>query len=294
MDEVLRRVLVHRDLLEHDVSLGVDLGRVELRLEQHVGHDVERRLEVGVEDAGVDDRVLLGGGGVQLAAEAVEDLGDLHRRVARRALEQEVLDQVRDALLPAHLVARAGADPDADGDRAHRRDALGDDPLAAVQCCDRVSLHKRGIASCAIASATPKPSRGICPPAAHLEPGSRPAPRSSRSRRNLAEISVWISSPSASSTRRSSSAIGHDLARPGAKPDVDPLVGCAPARNVIERARARSRHPAAGSRCSRMLRENAAVTPPGSSYAARIRSGDFTRSTPSSSMSPARARRPGR
>ena len=35
-----------------------------------------------------------------------------------------------------------------------------------------------------------------------------------------------------------------------------------------------------------MLRENSAVTPPGSSYAARIRSGDFTRSTPSSSMSP--------
>ena len=100
VDEVLRRVLVHRDLLEHDVSLGVHLGRVELRLEQHVGHDVERRLEVGVEDAGVDDRVLLGRGGVQLAAEAVEDLGDLHRRVARRALEQEVLDQVRDALLP--------------------------------------------------------------------------------------------------------------------------------------------------------------------------------------------------
>ena len=141
MDEVLRGVLVHRDLLEHDLALGVHLRGLELWLEQHVGHHVQRRLEVGVEDARIDDRVLLGGGGVQLAAQAVEDLGDLHRRVAGRALEQEVLDEMRDALLSAYLVPRSGSDPDADRDRPHRRDALRDNPLAPVQCRDRVSLH---------------------------------------------------------------------------------------------------------------------------------------------------------
>ncbi len=40
VDELLRLVLVHRDLLEHDLALGVDLG--EERRVDHVGHHVER------------------------------------------------------------------------------------------------------------------------------------------------------------------------------------------------------------------------------------------------------------
>ena len=80
VDELLRRVLVHRDLLEHDLALGLEL--VEERREDHVAHHVERRLEVDVGDARVDDRVLARGRRVQLAAEPVEDLGDLERAVA--------------------------------------------------------------------------------------------------------------------------------------------------------------------------------------------------------------------
>ena len=95
VDELLRRVLVHRDLLEHDLALGVEV--VEERREDHVAHHVERRLDVAVGDARVDDRVLARGRGVQLAAEPVEDLGDLERAVAARALEEQVLDEVRDA-----------------------------------------------------------------------------------------------------------------------------------------------------------------------------------------------------
>ena len=79
--ELLRRVLVHRDLLEHDLALGVELG--ERRREDHVAHHVHRRLEVVVGDARVDERVLARRRGVQLAAEPVEDLGDLERAVTR-------------------------------------------------------------------------------------------------------------------------------------------------------------------------------------------------------------------
>ena len=75
MHELLRRVLVHRDLLEDDLTLGVDV--VEARREHHVAHHVDRRCEVLVRHARVDDRVLAGGRGVQLAAQAVEDLRDL-------------------------------------------------------------------------------------------------------------------------------------------------------------------------------------------------------------------------
>ena len=39
VDEILRRVLDHRDLLEHDLALRVELG--ERRREDHVGHHVE-------------------------------------------------------------------------------------------------------------------------------------------------------------------------------------------------------------------------------------------------------------
>ena len=100
VDEILRVVLDHRDLLEHDLALGVDLG--ERRLEDHVGHHVERVLEAVVGHARVDDRRLARGGGVQLAAHARRRSPRSPARVvARRALEQQVLDEVRDAGLRA-------------------------------------------------------------------------------------------------------------------------------------------------------------------------------------------------
>ena len=75
--ELLRGVLVHRDLLEHDLPLLVDLregGR-----EDHVGDHLERLLDVVVGDPRVDDGVLARGGGVQLGAHRVEGLRDLLR-----------------------------------------------------------------------------------------------------------------------------------------------------------------------------------------------------------------------
>ena len=116
VDEVLRRVLDHRDLLQHDLALGVDVR--EGRREDHVRHHVERVLEMAVGDARVDDRVLARRGRVQLPAHLVEDLGDLLRVVRARALEEQVLDEVRDARLRVGLVARAGADPEPERDRA--------------------------------------------------------------------------------------------------------------------------------------------------------------------------------
>ena len=103
VDELLRRVLVHRDLLEHDLALGLELG--ERRREDHVTHHVDRRHEVVVGNAGVDERVLARGGCVQLTAETVEDLRDLECAVAAGPLEEQMLDEVRDARLRRLLVA---------------------------------------------------------------------------------------------------------------------------------------------------------------------------------------------
>ena len=104
VDAVLGLVLVHRDLLEHDLALGVDLVGRQRRGEQHLGHQVERLLGVLVEEAGVQVRRLLAGRRVGRGAHAVEELGDLDRRVALGALEQQVLEEMRDAGLSRRLV----------------------------------------------------------------------------------------------------------------------------------------------------------------------------------------------
>ena len=106
--------------------------------------DLETEREVGVGNARVDDRVLARGGGVQLAAECVEDLGDLERVVRGSALEQQVLDEVADAGLARRLVARAAADPPADGNGAHAGEPLRGDAKAAGQLGDLVLGHGWG------------------------------------------------------------------------------------------------------------------------------------------------------
>ncbi len=144
--ELLRRVLVHRDLLEYDLALGVEL--LEHRREHHVAHHVERRLEMVVGHAGVDERVLARRSRIQLAAEPVEDLGDLEGVEPLAALEQQVLDEVRDARLLRRLVACTGSDPVADCNRPDVVETLGDHPFAGIELAERPVLHKRILLAC--------------------------------------------------------------------------------------------------------------------------------------------------
>jgi hypothetical protein len=139
---ILRLVLVHRDLLQHDRALGVDLGIG--RAEQHLGQQVEHLLGVLVEEAGMEVGRLLAGRRVHRGAEAVEALGDLDRRVSLRALEQHVLEEVRDPGLGAGLVAGAGPHPEPEGDRSHRGNHLGYDPYAGLQLAELVLLVAQG------------------------------------------------------------------------------------------------------------------------------------------------------
>jgi hypothetical protein len=141
VDVILRLVLVHRDLLEHDLALGVDIGP--RRRKDHVAHHVDRGLEMVVGHAREDDGVLPRRRRVQLAAQPIEDLGDLLRRVALRAFEQEMLDEVGNACTLATLVTRACIDPVAERNRADVRQPLADDPLARVQLGKDVLLHAR-------------------------------------------------------------------------------------------------------------------------------------------------------
>ena len=160
--ELLRRVLVHRDLLEHDLALLVELG--ERRREDHVRHHLERVLDVTVGHARVDDRVLARGRRVQLGAHRVEGLCDLLRVVRAGPLEQHVLDEVGHARAVVALVPRAGADPEADRDGANARHALGDDALARIELGEDVLLHDRDSRACCERPrrTTPRPIRRRC------------------------------------------------------------------------------------------------------------------------------------
>ena len=139
VDELARRVLDHRDLLEHDLALGLELG--EDRLEDHLGHHVERDLELLVGHARVDDRVLAARGRVQLAAERVEGLRDLLRRVRGGALEEQVLDQVRDPGLRrrsrrgSRRRSRSRARPSGRGRAARSRCRSPESSSVRVACC---------------------------------------------------------------------------------------------------------------------------------------------------------------
>ena len=114
-----RRVLGAPDLLQHHVSLPLDLDRVERRVLGRVGEDVERRLEARGRQDDVEVRPVLGRGRVHLASEARDRLVDHARPAGRRPLEQQVLDEVRQPRLVRPFVACAGADPQLD--RRHLR-----------------------------------------------------------------------------------------------------------------------------------------------------------------------------
>jgi hypothetical protein len=131
VDELRRRVFVHRDLFEHDLALLVKVG--ERRARQHLDHHLEGGVEVLVEEARVDQRVLFGGGRVGLAAHIVEDPRDIPGAVAVGAFEDEMFDEVRDAAELERLRARARGDPQPEGHRAHPFEALGGHAQAVVQ-----------------------------------------------------------------------------------------------------------------------------------------------------------------
>ena len=111
---------------------------------QYVTQKVERREKIRIERVRVEGRVLLGGEGVDVAADRVDRLGDVLGGPGRGSLEQEVLEEVRDARLCVRLVTRSGADPEPERDRPDRRHRLGHDADARVELRERVALPGHG------------------------------------------------------------------------------------------------------------------------------------------------------
>ena len=77
---VIRVVVVHRDLVEDHLTLGLDVRWGDRRGRDHVAEDVHRERQVLVEHPSVEAGVLLGGEGVELAADLVQLHGDVQGR----------------------------------------------------------------------------------------------------------------------------------------------------------------------------------------------------------------------
>ena len=114
-------VVVHGDLVEDHVTLGLDVLGRDRRGGDHVAEHVDGQRQVLVEHPGVEAGVLLRGEGVELPAHRVERHRDVQRRALRGALEQQVLEEVRAAVQRRRLVARPDVDPHTDRSPTARR-----------------------------------------------------------------------------------------------------------------------------------------------------------------------------
>ena len=115
--DVVGRVVHHRELFEDDRLLLGEIRLVESRVHQDVGEDLGGPVHVGVENAQMEGRVFLRGEGVHVAAHGVHVHGDLLGAPRSRALEDQVLDEVGETALAVVLVTGTAADEDADRDR---------------------------------------------------------------------------------------------------------------------------------------------------------------------------------
>ena len=118
MHVLLRRILVHTQLLEHNQPLLLQLGGIEQRLEQHVPEDVDGQLGLGLGHARPVHRELLVRRCVQNAAHALDRLCDLlGAAVAGRAFEEHVFEEMADPGFVLRLIPRTDLEHDRHRDR---------------------------------------------------------------------------------------------------------------------------------------------------------------------------------
>ena len=95
--DIVRRVVVHRQLLEDHLPLTLDVGVAERWCTQHVAEQFDPLDCMTSRQPAEERRVLLRGERVDVATDAIDSARDLLRRAIGRALEQQMLEEVADA-----------------------------------------------------------------------------------------------------------------------------------------------------------------------------------------------------
>ncbi len=127
VDNVVRRVLHHLDLLQDHRLLALQLLGVEEGVQEDIGEQIHSQWQVLVENLHVEAGMFLGRKGVHLATDRIHGARDVFRAPGGRPLEHQVLDQVRDPAPIVRFTSGACAHPDSHRDRANVRHTLGED-----------------------------------------------------------------------------------------------------------------------------------------------------------------------
>ena len=118
-------VFLHANFFEDDVALFGDVFLGKERAQDQVGENVERQRQVLIKHLRTEADHLLGGKGVQVAADRVHFAGNLLGGAARGALKDHMLNEMRDAVQAGGFASRSGAKPDAHRYRACVGHGLG-------------------------------------------------------------------------------------------------------------------------------------------------------------------------
>ena len=140
-DQVGGIVGVHTDLLQNDAALVFHVLLGEFAVEEHIAQDVQRLLEMGVQAAGVEAGQLLGGEGVDLAADGVHAPRQLLGGAGVRALEEHMLDEVGGTVFGGLFVPGAGGNPDAQRGGADAGHTFRGDAHAVGQGGELIIVH---------------------------------------------------------------------------------------------------------------------------------------------------------
>src|SRR5882762_4362895 len=131
--EIFGIIQVHLDFFEDDLALFFYVIGVEFWPENQIRDDVKGDGQVLVKNLSVEADLLLGSKRVKHAADGIHFAGDGFSGAAFRALENHVLDEVREAVFLENFAAGTIANPNADRNGANVGHRLCEDHEAVRQ-----------------------------------------------------------------------------------------------------------------------------------------------------------------
>ena len=111
---VVRHIVTFIDFLKDNLPFTFNVGRVKPGVEIHISQHLKTLLHVGVKRSCVETGVALCGVGVDECADAVRFVGNVKGTSCGCALENHMLDEVRDACLTRGFILGACVDKYAD------------------------------------------------------------------------------------------------------------------------------------------------------------------------------------
>ncbi len=132
-NQIVRIVFLHLDLFQNHAAFPLHLIGIEPRVEDQIRKNVECQGKMVIQDLGAVTGGFLSREGIQVAADRVHLLGDRFGGAPPGALEQQVLHEMGHAVQFRGFAARAGLDPDPQGNGTDMRHALGENREPIVQ-----------------------------------------------------------------------------------------------------------------------------------------------------------------